>query len=874
MKYLGITLKGYIGIFNGLGVHEVNIDLNNSNSIVLITGPNGGGKSTILNAIHLNPDPASCFIKGYPAEKHLTLLDRGIVYQIHIIHSITKSGTRSTPVISFQKIMMTGEVIELNPSGLVGSYTEAYANEFEMDPNYFVLSTLSSSNRGLADKTPAQRKKYVGSVTGSVEFYNNINKIFVKKSQVLKSTINSLNSKLMTIGDYESLEKLLATQAKQLNSLEEAMKGCIKQVGYTEAQLSTLDPGGNIQSKHESILGQFKQVLLDLETANSKLVELRSKSSNANGIETKKFISKIEAMIVQETHRIESAEKEIANLLNKQTEDANVIMLKQAKIDSLNMDEYDSLKETISNYKREIDQNRRMLANTKDLQIDLSKEELIETYENLLKIRDIIFNLRSNSFSAFKIHKNLSGMVREYENLEHELQVAIRELEKLEKDVVRLESLQSDKPPKSCKENKCPFLIKSKELSTLFKQSILDRDEKVKEIDTLRKTIISLEESYRATKSVLPLLDLISKYSYQIKKIPNLQFLLNNDILFEKIENGYLFNEITDMTDYIQNIDLIMYTRNLESKLKEFESDMRVYQERISIIDEIQSEIDALNNGLDETIKNISLARSIYSTANDLISNYNSMLVVERSIDSLEEKIYELETIRDSLKSEAKGLSDNMELIRKYVVDRSNAENKILELRNQIEPVKAEMEKTKYSLTLVHSYTDELEEVKNNYKFIEALKTMSSSTSGIQTLYMRLYMNDTLSLANSLLSNLFRGGLELLPYVINEDEFRIPFRNTSGLDVDDISSGSTSQICMVGMIISFALMMQNSNSHYNVISLDEIDGGLDTENRLEFATVLSQLMQMLGVEQVFIISHNSELIGLTVTNVSITDLVA
>ena len=60
------------------------------------------------------------------------------------------------------------------------------------------------------------------------------------------------------------------------------------------------------------------------------------------------------------------------------------------------------------------------------------------------------------------------------------------------------------------------------------------------------------------------------------------------------------------------------------------------------------------------------------------------------------------------------------------------------------------------------------------------------------------------------------------------------------------------------MILSFSLL-HHSSSKYNVIKLDEIDGGLDTTNRTYFITLLDQLMSMLKCEQCFIVSHNNEL---------------
>ena len=60
------------------------------------------------------------------------------------------------------------------------------------------------------------------------------------------------------------------------------------------------------------------------------------------------------------------------------------------------------------------------------------------------------------------------------------------------------------------------------------------------------------------------------------------------------------------------------------------------------------------------------------------------------------------------------------------------------------------------------------------------------------------------------------------------------------------------------MILSFSFLY-NSSSKYNILKLDEIDGPLDSNNRLMFIDVLHNVMNMMGTEQCIMISHNSEL---------------
>ena len=110
---------------------------------------------------------------------------------------------------------------------------------------------------------------------------------------------------------------------------------------------------------------------------------------------------------------------------------------------------------------------------------------------------------------------------------------------------------------------------------------------------------------------------------------------------------------------------------------------------------------------------------------------------------------------------------------------------------------------------------------------------------------------------------IFGGQYQFLECQINEDEFKIPFSG-NGFIVDDISSGSTSQICIMGMIISLVILHNVSNK-FNIARLDEIDGGLDHSNKLMFVDILHRVIEILGIEQLFIISHSTEL-ALSQTN--------
>ena len=119
-------------------------------------------------------------------------------------------------------------------------------------------------------------------------------------------------------------------------------------------------------------------------------------------------------------------------------------------------------------------------------------------------------------------------------------------------------------------------------------------------------------------------------------------------------------------------------------------------------------------------------------------------------------------------------------------------------------------------------------------------------------------MNSILQSTNNLLQLLFSGRFVLQPFIINENEFRIPCIDIEGNLRPDISMMSDSQLSMISMLISFTLLHKASET-YNIIKLDEVDNNLDNENRLQFSLLINSVMDILNFHQCIIISHNNEI---------------
>ena len=877
MRITYIRLENYIGIYNGRGDEVLEIDLSqNVNPIVIIRGTNGSGKSTLLKSLTPINDDSNAIVPGVTGRKVIRYLHNGITYEIEYVHPIDKEGKRKQTRGQVYKYGPNGKE-ELNPTWNVSSAKDIIYSLFNLDSNFLALSQLSSEDRGLADKRPAERKSFVSSIISGIEAYNAMYKIISKKHSMYKSLIQSLTAKINRIGNKEDLDLRYNTITKQVSQAISDRDASIQRIAMLRAKLDEnnaeklLEEYTKIRDRYE--LNKKERVLLTNSlskyykdrTASIYTVEERATFIRDEEME----LSENKAKLPQWEESFKTASNEYSSCELKIADINTEINKKKSRLETFidadfSEEELGRYNDAVVNLKA-IDDDIAKL----DYRIDNKSE-----YDRLKELFDMMNNFSYAIMDRYEFitREDVDTLVtRNSSFYENTLATITKEIEECTKaristeaDIGFYESLVDktknlELKPKDCKFTDCVFIVEAIEA-----EKKKPKDALVKLSDKLKK----LEDELKELNNNLHLTNEAKSF---MDKLEALQVVFESNTSYlskigaDGIWKGFI-ESITNNTTAKFLEEYIYRATNSYNLLEAKESVSKIvdslkesaikYNANKTIIDEINGDIERMEaerkgyeidlNVAYEKMGNYSALRDEYDClireAETNLPHLDKIQEIDLEMRELEKKANESKAKRDLIK----------ELNAKILEESAVAER----CKDNYNELIAQRDDIAHNKILIDEYHKEMQEYTDNYERIEAIKYYVSPNTGIQTIFIGAYMNDIMVKANELASCIFGGEFVIQPFVINETEFRIPCLG-SGLMNDDISSMSTSQICMLSMIISFAILA-NASTDYNILKLDEIDGGLDTENRIQFITLLGNLISMVGCEQCFLISHNME----------------
>ena len=864
MKILKLYLENFLGIKHGMNQYSVEIDFTKGdNTIVMFLGRNGSGKSTIMSQLHPFKDSfddrKELICDGVDGRKEIEYEHNGHIYKIvHIYAKIAQS-------------FISKDGVELNESGGVKTCEEQIRKELGLTKEYFKIGKIGSNTRNFVGFTATERKNYIGTFL-NIDDYLKAFKAVKEKFTAIKNTTGEIASKLQGIESEEVLTaKLqLATANKEkyfneISDLHVSLGSIQNSINSARSVVSSYPGLDYLNIKRTQLIEErdTKQKLIDdLEPVfknepKEKLDELREIISTIQS-NMKILLGEMEnekILLSDYEKRYSGLSLQISNLGNE--EDSKKLL-----------DDIDSVTTTAKEYQERITNNprsnlvRNVLSEKKDFNRYLS--QFVEFTDLLEK-----YFVELGKFDITQTKSNLEHFMSEdfQESFERQLHESSKTIEAREKllddlksDLAKLQANENQisvlsKRPLSCKDDTCPFIREALKYINIDKD-ISKKEELIKateeQLETLRRKNEYLNDLYRIYKeysSKRENLNVRENNLYQaffdgnfvdFVKNPLSEFSKNRQSFIDDVSRAH-----SDFTSYItyhgklKNLRLAYdkIAGNNESVRAGYEKEQKTLQEKIDAIKTSQSLMSIKNKELNDDL----------AYRKKSFSDFTSYLQAKETIDSLNDKILQFD-------NDIKTVNENTAIVNDNLSKQHDISNRISELMSEKENAEAAVTDLTIKLQTITDLKESLKSLKENYTKTQALFNALNPNSGIPLILVQNYLNETEAITNNLLQIAYNGDFSI-KFNITDKEFLITV-NSKGNIKEDIRIASQGELALTTISISLALIQQ-ATGDYNILCLDEIDGPLDKNNRENFINILNSQITKLGIEQVFVISHNN-----------------
>ena len=644
-----------------------------------------------------------------------------------------------------------------------------------------------------------------------------------------------------------------------------------KNIASSRATISLIDPDNKIRESYDITLKEYNEIKHNLSILESTIPDIGIVDLD----QAVKEYADLNAEITSLSSRLESVDDSIKDIILRREEESKMIFMKnqryQSMIENSNIEE---LKKSITEYRKKIYEYQLIFKKIGIKEGILTKDEYITILNLLENIRTTIVNIKGYATNKsilyvcdcildnVSVSIDLERVSDEYSRIDSDIQNKKEEISYYNGLLDRVKIL--DNRPKECTISECSFIkdaldAKDKKPEDNILRLTKSISDLVQDLNNKSEEVSFYQLAFRVYSDMNGIIRLINSNRSLLNKTSIGKRFSDITTFISRVKNNDPFNDIQEIYSYI-NYANIFELYELDNKtLSKLESSYEAAKSQEGLIDDLQKEIEDLSKKVNDITSQLEEKQKDKLDLQKQIVDHKQRLDKINNLISILRRIKELNSSKQNYESQLRLVSDNIEKISREIDNINKYEGALKGVNSELIPISQMRDNFTFSLTKLEEYKQELQEYQDKYNLIELLKKYSSPTKGgIQTIFMQLYMDKTLSLANQLLGMLFNGDIELLPYIINENEFRIPTRsNITNLVTDDVSNCSTSEKSMIAMILSFALAFHGSQT-YNIVRLDEVDGGLDQANRAIFPLILDSIIQMLQIEQCFIISHSSE----------------
>ena len=750
MKILYLKLTNFINIVTAFNTETIEIDFSKSNNnVVLLTGPNGSGKTSILSCLHPFPTNGNMDVRSdnpiiVPREngyKEIHISDGDDLYVIQ--HFYTRNGDKHIIKSYIQK-----NGVELNENGNVTSFKEIVEKELGLEQDYMKLTRLGSNVTNFIDMKRQERKNFTGKIISEADIYLSYHKKIMADKNKVNIQINHTSDLIrrLQVDDLGELKKAQKSLQHQIEDLTAKIEKANSELSVLQYQLNDC---GDIPAMRERIQEKEKE-LKHIQKALARASEIKIS------------ISTLKSMI---------EEAKIAILKAKSSLDTNVI----TRTGILN--QLDSIAHEIDSIRREIsriedDQNiKDMEANIELLRETIrrrAKESGISGYvrpcskaemEDLIKMLDKCMDILLSTYELGKgpIQKAVSFFhtktdIEKYTR-ENREKIKRNKMQSLCEQVYAEISKDIGLFGPDCKN---PSGCRVYDFYQRIYEYATQAPDKVIEDETF---LAYTKMAYNNIQTVLKYLrdyhDIFEKMPECIKDqflmstvlthICNMEWIYDKDIIFHEL------GLITD--DELQDADLEELSRQkaMLAQYKKANSNIEYFQNKL---EELINSRTTLMGQLDEVKETINSLNREIAEKEASVSDYEDMAVAMEHEDEVESEF-------NDLKSKLT-LASQLSL---QIREKTSILNDLQFRKNKMSKTHQDNE---FRIENYKRYKKDLDELSSKFTDLEYLARALSSREGIPLIFIQAYLKDIKDVANQLLDVVYDGDLHLEDFEITE----------------------------------------------------------------------------------------------------------
>lgn len=842
MKITYLKLENFVNIKAGMKKTKVEIDLNKSkNNLVLLCGPNGSGKTSLLSELHPFANSGNMDVRG---ETNLIIEGKDGYKEVHIEdkedkyiikhHYLFSKKTKSV------KSFITKNGVELNPNGNVKSFKETVSEHLGIDHELLKLMRLGSNVTSLINMKSTNRKNFATKLFSDIEVYNGFYKKVSEEYRniraVMKSTAEKINK--FNIQDESEFDKQIEITQHEVELYTIEKEKLQKEIITLENKIK------DIKIDDEELVNEsFKSLENEINSANNllSLVTDINMSKEEYELLCEKNKQQLELALIEYKSNIDKAISE-RDIYYNQKQDLEETLKRAASAERIK-----NLKETINDYKVNISRLEKELTNRNKY----DKTVLLLLKEHCQKAIDYVRDLNIYSDSDIK---RLMESIMDNDNLMEKLETKNIDNKStydiLNAEIINIENMNIefniDLGDDKCTKD-CPY--KQFYLQTIGKKNNLNKY--IEQRNAVNKEILRYEELYNLYNNLIFIKNHIDSYEHEFQ-IPieyNYASCFENYIMGKDIINTSLLNLAIDDSEKFESLE--KYKKDLEG----FENEYALIKSSGLDIIEIENKILDINDKISERDEIIRTNSVLKDEVEEEITNNEShtkeilkALVIKDSMGEMNKRLGELKIRIDEI--------NNLKVEKNCCLNTMNSDKiELNRINDFINRLTAKVNQLSFNKETYNNLVTEHNALKLLFEDADVIKDSLNASKGIPLIFLQVYLKNCPIMMNSLLDTIYNGDLQIEGFMIDENEFRIPFVK-SGIKVPDISFASQGESSFISIVLSLSLIIQ-SMTKYDIICLDELDGPLDTKNREQFIKVLYSFINQVKSDQVFLISHNN-----------------